>query len=377
MGAITSKCDPFSDERCLTLETKYELNKTIKRSMFPMRVNIYSSHGGLLQDIAYQDIDVYFLKETKMIMAVSEDGKPRLIPLNAAVKCSVIDDFDEDLGKCLQGRTYKGIAALFEANPVPKVVHSEQGYYHKDYSHTVEREDVLIVKELMAEKNGHVTLKCHEAYSNEVRWLERPIDSTFTTESSKVTMDMASLFSQLELPAKILLTTINDHDETDELNNSMYTFTNYITRKSVIASVRYSGDSLTDKDLFEVYLDVPLEIEIIKLTKLEMQKLRVEAQQVFSDFNSSKPRRIVINPADKIQSLILHNLKKRCETGIQLVPPEPSYTNNFPEVLTRQLQPTRKICKLIDKKYINYKCHHAEYKIIRQWFELFCFDFSV
>ena len=351
MGAVTSKCsdDLFNDERYLTLETKYNLIETNNmKTIFPLRVNIYSSHGGLLQDIAYQDIDVYFAKETKMLLAVSEDGRPRVIPLNAALKCSVIDDYDEDIEKCLKGRTYIGLEELLVSNPLPKVVYSEQGYYYRDYSHTVEREDVLIVKEL-TNKNGQPTLKCYEANSNEVRWLEKPIDSTFTTESSAVTMNPASLFDQIKLPVKVLIKTINDKESSNGVDGNIYTITNYITRRSVVASIRYAGASLSDKDLIEVYLDVPLEVEIIKLTKLEMQKLRVAAQQVFSDFNSSKPLRIVMNPSDRIQSLLLHNIIAGCEMGIQLLPPEPSYTNNFPEFLIRQLEPgtpkARRTCK--------------------------------
>ena len=144
-------------------------------------------------------------------------------------------------------------------------------------------------------------------------------------------MDPASsdFLDNLKLPAKIL---VNYENETT--HGGIYTISSIVTKQSVVASVRYSGAPLMEKQLLEIYLDAPIEFEIIKLTKLEMQKLRVEAQRVFSRFSSTDLHRIVVNPADEIQSLLLHSMKEGCEKGIEILSPEPSYSKQFPEFLT-------------------------------------------
>ena len=165
MGTVVSSPNnQFSNERYITPESKYDL-RNHDRSTFPMRVNIYSSAGLLLQDVAFQDIDVYFAKRTKMALAVSEFGKPRLIPFNSAIKCSIVDDFSDSFEECLEGRTFSSVEELMKANPLPRAVRAEHGYFNKDNAHTVESEDVLVIKG-MKEENGECILECNEAISN-------------------------------------------------------------------------------------------------------------------------------------------------------------------------------------------------------------------
>ena len=351
MGTVNSSCrdKPFSNEGYATPETKYDL-QNLTRATFPIRVNVFSSHhGGLLQDVMYQDIDVYFQKETRMLVAVSEDGRPRLIPFNSAVKCSVIDDVGAgaDTGTCLHGRTFGSSDELMMASPLPKVVSSEHGFYHKDFAHTVERDDLMIIKKLQVdEASGKpCTLECREACTDEDRWIEKGIQCTFTTNANKIThVNPNFLFNHLILPVRIMLK-LDDKDDAamqPSMNDSFYTVTNVITKRSVVCSVRYSTGA---KKLIEVYLDVPIEFEIIKLTELEMQKLRVEAWQVFNEFSSSQVGRVVVNPADEIQSMLLHATRMEDESGITLLPPEPSFSKVFPAFLTKRVSAQRKKCK--------------------------------
>lgn len=334
MGALNSKVDDmyYSKERYVTPQSKYDL-KDHTRSMFPLRVNIYSSCSGLNQDYAYQDVDVYFAKHTKMLMTVSSDGVPRMIPLNCDIKCCIIDDFSDDYEKCLEGRRFEGIEELMKANPLPKVVYAVQGFYEDDYSFSVDMGDVLIIDKVEVNE-GEVSLKCYESCSTQPRWLKKTVTTSFTTKASEVALDLSviSSFDCLKLPARMLISSDND-----ELDGSVYTLTNFVSKKSVIASLRY--DSLADLSsmrLFEVYLDSPIEFEIIKLTELEMQKLRVKADDVLTKvYSSSKLDRIVATPADKIQSLLLHNVKEGHEFGIEVLHPEPSYSDKFPGYLMK------------------------------------------
>ena len=155
-----------------------------------------------------------------------------------------------------------------------------------DESSCMEAGDVYILKD--STKKG---ILVEDAITSALKMLQRDCECDLISNPSYLSMFPSEFFAYLKLPTQVML-----NDE------KLFTVAELVTHTSLIASV---PDSYS---VIELYLDSPIEVEIVCLSQEEDYYLTLKANMLHGSFTPDKPLFTIINnkySKDNLQKSLL------------------------------------------------------------------------
>ena len=265
----------FISAKCNNHYLLYHLN--LFRKNLPMRVRIASKHPSLERHSLYVNtmLDVHSIKTVDVVI-LNSGGKQYILPLGSSVHLSPLFNPENDLKKAAIGYTFDSVNHLLQAQPLPKAVYVVDRFsYRHDVPYNADSGDVYFIddSEMNKSQGG---LICKVASSSTLKRLPSHSNCILNTDPSKICLSPSVLFSKLKLPAQVILL---DSGVDQVMPSRIFTATEVKTVDLLIATVEKSGSSsplyintCSDKDLVQIFLDIPVEVEVLEISHNESER---------------------------------------------------------------------------------------------------------
>ena len=286
----------------------------IKTDSLPIRVKVLNEICGVKKD---HHLDLYFAKNTKMIEMISSQGNRYLLPMSSSLDCSILYNPEGNFDKAIDGYTFDSACEIKSANQLPRMVCVETGFSHGDGGTSIDPEDVLI---LSGRTSGGM-LVFNDTNTLETKNIGEDCDCSFTTDPHCLFMPISKFIHLTELPIPIVFKTFLTNGRRE-----MFTVMNVYTAQSVIGRIfkhPSQADDTNEVKLIELFLDVPLKLQIVDR---HIATLRHDAHMAFQKFQPSLRYKVIFNDmvyeSNDTQKLFLSCISQvKWKSHIQVFPP--------------------------------------------------------
>ena len=270
---------------------------------------------------------VHFIKQTKVITMQDEQGERFNIPLNTPFEFGLIHDPNNNLKEALSGFIFKTAGDIMLTHTLPKAVRARKSFRGISPEHSVEMNDLLLVKELVQKEGELRYLRCFRAVNGDERHLHDNCLGEFLTSPYDVRMMLPDIVKHFQLPLKAVFYTNTDIEEEipTSLVSSVVTISTLRTEESLITTALpedENEDFVSDSSQTN---EIPLAYDI-KVTPVAVRPMQTElflktTEELFENYDPST----VYHYLPKY-SLVQYMLWKATRTdqpmaGIELVPP--------------------------------------------------------
>lgn len=273
----------------------------------PIRMRVCNGSCGIETN---DQLELYFVKYTKMVEVMSSSGKRYMVPVSSSMKCCVLYDPEHDVRKAIKGYTFGSASELARAKPLPSIVQAETGFYDdKGSESSLHPGDILVLSGKTPQAKGGEII-CTDIETRVTKTIISQTACPFTTSPSALYMLLSNFIYQIETPVTIVFELLLKHGKMDT-----YTIINVLTATSVIGRMKNTDGSETNHNLIELFMDVPLRVEILgdqQHDNTPSKKLQNNAQTAFKMFRPQTPRKTIINELlydnDDTQRLLLDTI---------------------------------------------------------------------
>ena len=142
-------------------------------------------------------LNIHLMKKLDFVRAKSLYSKPFNIPLNSAVRFSILHDPNGNLEEAKQGFTYKKVSDLTALATLPKVVCVTNAWKRKDEEHFLMIGEVLVVRKVLSKKRG---LKVFSVTVNLKKRLPLECEGGFSTSPDDISLHLSEITSHIPKP---------------------------------------------------------------------------------------------------------------------------------------------------------------------------------
>ena len=312
------------------------LNELINEfcSEFPVCFAVSESLYGICENRSLmkgQQLSIHFQKDADAVSVKSNSGMEYIVPLITSFGCSVLYNPENKIHTAKKGYTFNETVDLMNANPLPVMVCVTKAF--KDMNNiAVEEGEILFLDKIRECKDSTKFLICTNVLSGKTRHIGELCETSFTTDTEKIKLSLLKLMEYVSLPVDVVFHEPSDGSVKLPLYATVdyYTITDQHVEKSVIASTEYSNVSSTSvsKEIIEIMLSLPLEVELVRLAPCDTTKLRSETQELFEHFHPGQVDKVIcdmFSSTNYIQTALFKavNLEGNWRVGVKLHPPKP------------------------------------------------------
>ena len=303
-------------------------------AQLPLRFRVSESLYGICEESSLLDgqlLNVLFEKETKVIVTRASWGAEYIVPLNSSFHFSILYNPLGKIETAKVGYNFTSVSDIMDAHPIPLAVVVTRAFQCK--SSSIDEGQILLVKDIMINENGKRKLKCIAVPTSFVLLLDEDIEGCFSTKTYDLKVCLGDVIEHLTLPVEVLIDGATDKDFQLPLHATVesYTLVDQRIEKSVIVSAK-STQVPSKTDLIEILMSIPIEVQLVKISKQQLQILRQETQSIFDNFHPSKLTKLIVDSFSSINYIQTKLFKcvpqdDSWMTGIKLFPPQPPSTS--------------------------------------------------
>lgn len=299
----------------------------------PLIFSVSESLYGICEDnslLEQQLLSIHFQKKTKIIDVEASFGAKYMIPINSSFECSPLYNPHGKLELAKQGYSFETVGDLMKAKPLPLMVHVD----YTDHTDVlpegrIAEGDILILIRVVFDSERRKKLDCIDYKTKSPKLLSEGCCGQFSTRVSDLRFSLSEIEPHFTLPTSAIFYSPTDGSFKLPLYATVgcYTITNCRSIRSVIASTFYKKDDGTAiVDLMEILLDVPIEVQLVKLSEDQLQQLQQQTKPLFDTFHPSCLSKVITDQASStnyIQTQLFKVIPKddRWKAGVTLQPP--------------------------------------------------------
>ena len=303
-------------------------------SEFPACFSVSESLYGICENRSLmkgQQLNIHFLKEADAVNVKSNSGMEYIVPLITSFGCSVLYNPENKIHTAKKGYTFNETKDLMNANPLPVMVCVTKAFNDTN-NMAVEEGEILFLDKIKECEDSTKSLICTNVLSGKTRHIGELCETSFTTETEKIKLSLLKLMEYVSLPVNVVFHEPSDGSVKLPLYATVdyYTITDQHVEKSVIASTEYSNVSSTSvsKEIIEIMLSLPLEVQLVRLAPCDTKKLRSETQELFEHFHPGQVDKVIcdmFSSTNYIQTALFKavSLEDNWRVGVKLHPPKP------------------------------------------------------
>ena len=312
--------------------TKLSDFTALNTSIFPKQVKVSSTpvySSGDAKISPGDVLDLHFVRQTKVVIMISNSGEEYVVPLNSAITFALTYD-PLNTGQLIhQGYHFKSVSELIATKEMPSVVVATEAYSDPKPQSSVEAGEVLIICGVVKQAQGRM-LKVNSATHGK-KFLEERCTANFSTRPEDTKLPLNDMFkASVRLPQQAVIYPPAGLQLPDSLVNLPVTLKQFRVIKSVIATPvspqTYPPTSLV---VYNINLELGIEVqEHSEIADHQMIEMRAKTQKLYSSFEPAKvipfqSHSMRNQEQVTIQSALLTNTDQKGKfLGIQLELPE-------------------------------------------------------
>ena len=263
-------------------------------SHLPLIFSVSESLYGIVEDnslLEQQLLSIHFQKMTKIIDVEASWGAKYMIPINSMFECSPLYNPEGKLESAKRGYEFETAGDLMKVKTLPLMVFVDKTDHTGLLPEARIREgDILVLKQVVFDSQRQKRLECIDFKSKSPKLLSESCNGQFTTRTSSLRFTISDIEPYFTFPMSAIF--YSPADESFQLplyaTVGCYTITNCRNIDSVIASTFYKRDDGTAiVDLMEILLEVPIEVQLVKLSESELEQLQEQTKPLFDTFHPS------------------------------------------------------------------------------------------
>lgn len=286
----------------------------------PMCFSVSESLYGICGESSLMEgqlLHVHFLKDMKVLLVRAKNSSVEYnLPLCSTVQISVLYDPNNRSLQAKRGSTFNKAADLMNAEPLPKIVCALVGLTDLR-KNEIEANTILHIEQLHDEEDRKFLI-CSDADTGELFNIDETCEGKFTTAPDKIRMSISKVLGLVTLPIDVTVSSPVDGSIVlpSSALNCVYTIAELKEEKSVIASTKYTSEdgSKTSNQTIEIFLDVPIEVQLVELRSRDIEVLRKESRALHKNFHSSKVSKVICD-LDSSINVIQTELYKAIKTS--------------------------------------------------------------
>lgn len=243
---------------------------------------------------------VHFVKKTRVVTMRDEQREQHKLPLNSIFEFGLLYDPNNNPKEALSGFVFKTAGDIMIARKLPNVVRARKSFRGISPEHSVEVNDLLLVKETVRKKGERPYLRCFRASNGDERHLHDNTAGHFSTNPYDVRMILSDVVKHFQLPfnAVFYINTDIEEDIPSHLVSSIVHLSSPRTEVSLITTVIEECDDnesdfvlpLAESDLQHIN-EIPLTYNIrvchLPLSSEHAEQVLLTTENVYKNFEPS------------------------------------------------------------------------------------------
>ena len=303
----------------------------LNTNLFPKQIkisNAFTCSSGEVKISQGDVLDLHFVRQTKVVMLMSNEGKEYIVPLNSAIRFALTYD-PLNTGQLVnKGYYFKSVGELIATRVMPKVVVATEAYSDPNPLSSVEAGEVLVICGVVKQAQGRM-LKVN-SLTHGRKLLEERCTANFSTQLEGTKFSLNDMFkTSVQLPQQAVVYPPAGLQLPDSLVSVPVILKQFRVIKSVIATPSPPQNySLRSSMVYDINLELGIEIqEHSEIADHQMNEMRAKTQQLYSTFEPSKVVPFQVDSTENteqvaIQYVLLTNTDDKRFLGIQLELPE-------------------------------------------------------
>ena len=299
----------------------------------PLCFSVNESMYGICGDRSLMEgqlLSVHFQKKMKVLEVKSKQfDYEYTLPLCSSLSVSVLYNPEDKPDRAKKGYSFDEVAQLMNANPMPNCVCVVDSFKDLD-KNAVQESDVLFIEKFVKNESGDY-LVCKNACTGKSLRIGDTSNGRFCTATELISMSLITLIKLVKLPVDVVFSSPKDGSivlPPSDMNR-VYTIMKEREEKSLIASTKYTSEDdshpASSVQTIEIFLSLPLDVQLVKLTPSEIERLRVTTKTLFDTFQPSYVSEVICD-LDSSINFVQTALYKAIKTdswndGVTLSPP--------------------------------------------------------
>ena len=155
-------------------------------------------------------LNVHFAKQTTVTVIENAQGNKIKVPLNSALKFSILYNAEADLKKSMEGYTFNSVKDILAQKELPKVVYVNQTCKTSNPSHSVTKGELLVLQSVKHGRFGGQSLVCESIQTKQRKRLSESCHGVFTTNPINTLLYLPEISAYFTLPVKASVFIVQD-----------------------------------------------------------------------------------------------------------------------------------------------------------------------
>lgn len=261
---------------------------------FPIRVHVCKGFYGSTERFSVSEGDIYnihFVKKAKVIVVQDCSKMDYRIPLNSSVEFGLFHNPEGNVPKALDGYKYPKVSDIMASSPLPKVVRTTAAFRGTAADNTIEKNELLIIKEIKPKGNRRV-LMVYSVTNSTVKTLFESCEGHFSTKPYDVRLFLPEILEHIQQPfpttCYLFVSSETSHDLPHHLTSSAVTLVAESDDLSLIASCNFEAETGRPL-LIDIPVNLDIEVQVMQPKDEQEYDLLYEAtNDLMQNFDPSK-----------------------------------------------------------------------------------------
>ena len=266
-------------------------------SQLPQCFSISESMYGICEDRSLMEgqlLSVHFQKTMRVLsVKASQSGSEYTLPVSSSLGVSLLYNPDNKPDKSKRGYEFKEVVDLINADPLPQMICVLESFTDLN-NRTLKEGEILFINKIK-KVDESLCLVCTNVLTGESSLIGKTCATRFTTATDKIAMSLSKLLNYVKLPANVVFSSPPDGSIVlpSSALGGYYTIEQEREEKSVIASTKYMSEEDSSVETIEILLSLPLDVQLVELSSEDLEKLRIETQQLYDNFHFSHVNKVI------------------------------------------------------------------------------------
>ena len=266
-------------------------------SQLPLCFSVSESLYGICEDKSLMEsqlLSIHFFKEMKVLeVKEAKSGREYTLPISSSLLSSILYSPESKPDTAKKGYLFSEIDDLVNANSLPKIVCALNTF--TDFMGNVVKQDDILFIQKVTEHQNIPSVLCTNVHTGISLIIGRGCEAKFTTATAKISMPLKKLLQFVKLPIDVTFNSPSDKSIAlpQSAMNSVYTIQEEKVEKSVVVSTKYTSESTSTIETIEIFLSVPVDVQLVDLPPKELEKLREETKSLHDKFQPSDISKVI------------------------------------------------------------------------------------
>ncbi len=267
----------------------------------PLCFSVSESMYGICGDRSLMEtqlLSAHFMKTMKVVdVKVKQHGNEYTLPVCSSLLVSVLYNPEIKPERAKKGYIFNEMADIINANPMPKCVCVCDSFKDSE-NNLIKKNDILVI-EKKVKHQGLDCILCTNIRTGKAFKINQNCSGKFHTAVDSITMSLNELIKRFDLPVDVVFKSPKDGSIVLPLSamERVYTLCKVREEESLIVSTKYTSEDCSNSDslqeTIEIFLSVPLEVQLVKLEPKDLESLRLETKGLYDIFQPSNVSKVI------------------------------------------------------------------------------------